>query len=104
MRISGASDRLKATRAAHSDNFVIAILVSYLLLVAIFSHWGYPLIIMLTVPIGITGTTISMGAPKMPSLSLGGVTVLKRPRPCLVVFKNCKDDGGFPEANPQPVA
>jgi multidrug efflux pump subunit AcrB len=60
MRISGASDRLKATRAALSDNFVIAILVSYLLLVAIFSHWGYPLIIMMTVPIGISGGLVGL--------------------------------------------
>ena len=60
MRISGASDRLAATRIALSDNFVIAIVVSYLLLVAIFSHWGYPLFIMLTVPIGISGGIIGL--------------------------------------------
>jgi len=60
MRISGASDRLKATRAALSDNFVIAIIVSYLLLVAIFSHWGYPLVIMVTVPIGISGGLVGL--------------------------------------------
>jgi len=60
MRISGASDRLQATQAALSDNFVIAIIVSYLLLVAIFSHWGYPLFIMLTVPIGISGGIVGL--------------------------------------------
>jgi len=60
MRISGASDRLQATRIALTDNFVIAVLVSYLLLVAIFSHWGYPLFIMLTVPIGISGGIVGL--------------------------------------------
>jgi multidrug efflux pump subunit AcrB len=60
MRISGANDRLQATRIALSDNFMIAIVVSYLLLVAIFSHWGYPLFIMLTVPIGISGGIVGL--------------------------------------------
>lgn len=60
MEISGASDRLEATRLALADNFIIAILVSYLLLVAIFSHWGYPLFIMLTVPIGISGGIVGL--------------------------------------------
>jgi len=53
--ISGASDRLQATREALSGNYLIAVLLCYLLLVAIFSHWGYPLAIMTTVPLGIAG-------------------------------------------------
>jgi multidrug efflux pump subunit AcrB len=53
--ISGASDQLYATRAALLDNFVIAVILCYLLLVAIFTHWGYPLVIMTTVPLGIAG-------------------------------------------------
>ncbi len=55
MQISGASDRLQSTRDALGMNFLVAILISYLLMVAIFSHWGYPLVIMTTVPIGISG-------------------------------------------------
>ncbi len=55
MDISGASDQLEATRTALLDNFIIAIILCYLLLVAIFSHWGYPFIIMTTVPLGIAG-------------------------------------------------
>ena len=53
--ISGASDRLEATREALSGNYFVAVLLCYLLLVAIFSHWGYPLAIMTTVPLGIAG-------------------------------------------------
>ncbi len=55
MTITGANDRLIATRDSLSANFIIAILLSYLLLVAIFSHWGYPFIIMTSVPVGIAG-------------------------------------------------
>ncbi len=55
MSISGASDLLKATRAALKGNFIVAVIIAYLLLVAIFSHWGYPLLVMTTVPIGIGG-------------------------------------------------
>ena len=53
--ISGASDQLQSTRAALMENFIIAVILCYLLLVAIFTHWGYPLIIMTTVPLGIAG-------------------------------------------------
>ena len=60
MKVSGANDRLKATRDALSDNFIIAVIVSYLLLVAIFSHWGYPLLILLSVPLGISGGIVGL--------------------------------------------
>lgn len=58
--ISGASDQLDATRKALSGNFLIALLLCYLLLVAIFTHWGYPLVIMTTVPLGIAGGIIGL--------------------------------------------
>jgi multidrug efflux pump subunit AcrB len=55
MTISGASDQLQATREALSANYVVAIVIIYLLLVAIFTHWGYPLLIMITIPFGVAG-------------------------------------------------
>jgi multidrug efflux pump subunit AcrB len=55
MTISGASDQLQATREALAENYVVAIIIIYLLLVAIFSHWGYPLLIMTTIPLGVAG-------------------------------------------------
>lgn len=58
--ISGAADQLEATRNALLDNFVIAVLIVYLLLVAIFQHWGYPLIIMTTVPLGLAGGLVGL--------------------------------------------
>jgi multidrug efflux pump subunit AcrB len=60
MNISGASDRLDATRQALQGNFITAIFIAYLLMVAIFSHWGYPLLIMTSVPIGISGGIVGL--------------------------------------------
>ena len=55
MDISGASDQMATTRKALVGNFLVALLLSYLLLVAIFSHWGFPLVIMTSVPLGVAG-------------------------------------------------
>ena len=55
INISGASDQLDATRDALTSNYLIALVIIYLLLVAIFTHWGYPLLIMATIPLGIAG-------------------------------------------------
>jgi multidrug efflux pump subunit AcrB len=60
LNITGASDQLDATREALADNFIIAVLLCYLLLVAIFSHWGYPFVIMTTVPLGIAGGIVGL--------------------------------------------
>jgi multidrug efflux pump subunit AcrB len=60
MNITGASDRLQATRKALTGNFITAIIISYLLMVAIFSNWGYPLIILTSVPIGISGGIVGL--------------------------------------------
>ena len=58
--ITGASTALEETRAEMGGNFLLAIVIAYLLMVAVFSHWGYPLIIMTTVPIGISGGLIGL--------------------------------------------
>lgn len=55
LRISGAADQLDATQAALAGNYLVALVIVYLLMVAIFSHWGYPLLIMTTIPLGIAG-------------------------------------------------
>jgi multidrug efflux pump subunit AcrB len=58
--ITGASTALEETRAEMGGNFALAIVIAYLLMVAVFSHWGYPLIIMTTVPIGISGGLVGL--------------------------------------------
>jgi multidrug efflux pump subunit AcrB len=60
--ISGAADQLDATRDSLSGNLVIALILIYLLLVAIFSHWYYPLLILATVPLGIAGGIVGLVA------------------------------------------
>jgi multidrug efflux pump subunit AcrB len=60
MTISGASDQLQATREALAANYVVAIVIIYLLLVAIFTHWGYPLLILTTIPLGVAGGILGL--------------------------------------------
>jgi multidrug efflux pump subunit AcrB len=60
MTISGASDQLQATREALAANYIVAIIIIYLLLVAIFTHWGYPLLIMTTIPLGVAGGILGL--------------------------------------------
>jgi multidrug efflux pump subunit AcrB len=58
--ISGASDQLDATKAALAANYPVALIIVFLLLVAIFRHWGYPLLIMTTIPLGIAGGVVGL--------------------------------------------
>ena len=58
--LSGASDQLQATREALSANYGVALIIIYLVLVAIFSHWGYPLLIMTTIPLGIASGIVGL--------------------------------------------
>jgi multidrug efflux pump subunit AcrB len=60
--ISGASDELTQTRAALADNYVVAIVLSFLVMVAIFNHWGWPLVILTAVPLGIAGGIAGLAA------------------------------------------
>ena len=39
----------------------MAVVIIYLLLVAIFTHWGYPLLIMTTIPLGVAGGIVGLG-------------------------------------------
>jgi multidrug efflux pump subunit AcrB len=58
--VSGAADQLEATRQSLGANFAIATVLSYLLLVAIFTHWGWPLVILTTVPLGLAGGVVGL--------------------------------------------
>ena len=60
VEISGASDQLDATKAALAANYPVALIIVFLLLVAIFRHWGYPLLIMTTIPLGIAGGIVGL--------------------------------------------
>ena len=58
--ISGAADQLDATRSALLGNYAVALFVVYLLMVAIFNHWGYPLLILTSIPFGIAGGIVGL--------------------------------------------
>jgi len=60
--ISGAADQLDATQSALFNNFIVAALLIYLLLVVILSHWSYPSLILTTVPLGIAGGVVGLVA------------------------------------------
>ena len=79
--ISGAADQLEATKSALSSNFLVAIVLCYLLLVAIFTHWRYPLFILATVPMGMAGGLLGLIAVNGFSslLSAAGLGVAHQP-------------------------
>jgi multidrug efflux pump subunit AcrB len=79
--ITGAADQLDATRDSLSGNLIVALILIYLLLVAIFNHWSYPLLILTTVPLGIAGGIIGLVAVNAsgPLLNLFGLPEIIQP-------------------------
>ncbi|PWC38156.1 efflux RND transporter permease subunit [Azospirillum sp. TSO22-1] len=59
-RIAGAGGSLDDLRSAMTGGFLLALAITYLVLVAVFAHWGYPLIIMAVVPTGIGGGLVGL--------------------------------------------
>lgn len=55
LSISGAADQLDATRESLSKNYLVSLVIIFLIMVAILNHWGFPLLIMITIPVGIAG-------------------------------------------------
>ena len=55
VRMSGAADKLTETRTALQWNFILAAVISYLLMSALFGNFIYPLIILFTVPLAGAG-------------------------------------------------
>ena len=77
INLSGASDQLDATRAALATNYPVALIIVFLLMVAIFRHWGYPLLIMTTIPLGIAGGIVGLAlmnavGKMLAAMGLGG--------------------------------
>jgi HAE1 family hydrophobic/amphiphilic exporter-1 len=57
---SGAADKLTVTAQALQWNFVLAAIIAYLLMSALFGNFLYPLIIMITVPLATAGGFIGL--------------------------------------------
>lgn len=58
--ITGASDQLDAARRSLFGNLALALFLSYLMLVAVLRHWGLPLFVMATVPLGVAGGLLGL--------------------------------------------
>jgi len=55
IRLTGTADDLSRTRAALKWNFVLAILITFLLMSALFENFFYPLVVMFSVPLAAAG-------------------------------------------------
>ncbi len=60
VRLAGTADKLNSTLAAMTDSFVLAILIVYLLMVALFRSWIYPTIILVTIPMAMSGAFLGI--------------------------------------------
>lgn len=58
--ISGTADQLNSTLSQLGSVFLFSLLITYLLLMALYRSFTYPLIILATVPLGLTGGVISL--------------------------------------------
>ena len=79
--ISGASDQLEATQQALIANYLVALILVYLVMVAIFTHWGLPLLIMTTIPLGVAGGIAGLALMNLvgASLPMFGLTAVHQP-------------------------
>ncbi len=62
IELSGTADKLRATLSALVWNVVLAVLITYLLMAALFESWVYPLVIILSVPLGAVGGILGLRA------------------------------------------
>jgi HAE1 family hydrophobic/amphiphilic exporter-1 len=53
--LAGTADKLRATWLALRENLVLALLITYLLMAALFESWLYPFVVILSVPLGAVG-------------------------------------------------
>jgi HAE1 family hydrophobic/amphiphilic exporter-1 len=60
LRQSGIADKLTEARKALQWNFILAAAVTFLIMAALFENFLYPLIIMITVPLGAAGGFIGL--------------------------------------------
>jgi HAE1 family hydrophobic/amphiphilic exporter-1 len=60
VNLSGAADKLRQTWLALRFNVVLALLITYLLMAALFESWLYPLVIIFSVPLGAVGGVVGL--------------------------------------------
>ncbi len=62
INLAGTADKLRNTWTALRFNLILALLITYLLMVALFESWIYPFVIILTVPLGAVGGVLGLQA------------------------------------------
>ncbi|MCY6490961.1 efflux RND transporter permease subunit [Leptolyngbya sp. GGD] len=60
IELAGTADQLARTVSQLSSAFVFAILITYLLLIALYRSFLYPVVIMATIPMGMSGALLSL--------------------------------------------
>jgi HAE1 family hydrophobic/amphiphilic exporter-1 len=55
INLSGTADKLRSTWRALRFNLLLAVLITYLLMAALFGSWLYPFVVILSVPLGAVG-------------------------------------------------
>jgi HAE1 family hydrophobic/amphiphilic exporter-1 len=69
--ISGTADQLNSTLRQLGTVFLFSLLITYLLLMALYRSFSYPFIILATVPLGLTGSVICLvGANLLPGVNI----------------------------------
>ena len=58
--LGGTADKLRSTWMALRFNIILALLITYLLMAALFESWLYPLVIILSVPLGSVGGILGL--------------------------------------------
>jgi len=78
VELGGAADKLAVTLEALTRSFWLAILITYLLLVALFRSWLSPIVILVTVPLAMSGgvAAISIAKRYAPNASFDVITML----------------------------
>jgi HAE1 family hydrophobic/amphiphilic exporter-1 len=60
IELAGTADKLVSTWSSMRNNFLLAVLVTYLMMAATFESWLYPFVVMLTIPLGAVGGFIGL--------------------------------------------
>ncbi|MDZ4689659.1 MAG: efflux RND transporter permease subunit [Planctomycetaceae bacterium] len=60
LTLAGTADKLRQTWSAMWFNFALALLITYLLMAALYESWIYPFVIILSVPLGAVGGLLGL--------------------------------------------
>lgn len=60
INLAGTADKLRATWLALRFNLFLAVIITYLLMAALFESWLYPFVVIVSVPLGIVGGFVGL--------------------------------------------